>query len=309
MKNYELVLQQVEADLAAGRLRLGGRLPGERALAEQLGISRPSVREAVRVLEALGVVRTATGSGPEAGAVIVAEPSAPLTALLRLHLATSHLPMEDIVQTRVLLESWSAREAAGRFAASAGARVGPAGVESAGLLADAGAPVGRGGAEDPAERDGAEDPALRGGAEDPATRGGAEDPATRGGAGVAVGRGGVGAGELAVAEGLLVRMDADGLSPEEFHLLDAEFHVALAGLAGNVLIAAVMGSLRSAIHGYVLAAVPNLPDWDATAVALRAEHHGIVAAIRDGRGEDAARLVTEHIEGFYRAARLSSPTW
>lgn len=245
MKNYELVLQQVEADLAAGRLRLGGRLPGERALAEQLGISRPSVREAVRVLEALGVVRTATGSGPEAGAVIVAEPSAPLTALLRLHLATSHLPMGDIVQTRVLLESWSAREAAGRFAASAG------------------------------------------------------EP----------GGGRAGVGELAVAEGLLERMDADGLSPEEFHLLDAEFHVALAGLAGNVLIAAVMGSLRSAIHGYVLAAVPNLPDWDATAVALRAEHHGIVAAIRSGRGEDAARLVTEHIEGFYRAARLSSPTW
>jgi GntR family transcriptional repressor for pyruvate dehydrogenase complex len=233
VKNYELVLQQVEADLAAGRLRLGGRLPGERALAEQLGISRPSVREAVRVLEALGVVRTATGSGPEAGAVIVAEPSAPLTALLRLHLATSHLPMEDIVQTRVLLESWSAREAAGRIEA----------------------------------------------------------------------------GKLKVAENLLERMEAGGLSPEEFHLLDAEFHVALAGLAGNVLIAAVMGSLRSAIHGYVLAAVPNLPDWDATAIALRAEHRGIVAAIRDGRGDDAARLVTEHIEGFYRAARLSSPTW
>jgi GntR family transcriptional repressor for pyruvate dehydrogenase complex len=258
VKNYELVLQQVEADLAAGRLRLGGRLPGERALAEQLGISRPSVREAVRVLEALGVVRTATGSGPEAGAVIVAEPSAPLTALLRLHLATSHLPMQDIVQTRVLLESWSAREAAGRFGGSSvGDPGGLAGVEGAGLLAGAGELV----------------------------------------------------GQLEVAEGLLVRMDVEGLSPEAFHLLDAEFHVALAGLAGNVLIAAVMGSLRSAIHGYVLAAVPNLPDWDATAVGLRAEHHGIVAAIRGGRGDEAARLVTAHIEGFYRAARLSSPTW
>ncbi|HEY3509661.1 MAG TPA: GntR family transcriptional regulator, partial [Kribbella sp.] len=81
MKNYELVLHRVEADLAAGRLRVGGRLPGERALAEQLGISRPSVREAVRVLEAMGVVRTATGSGPEAGTVIVAEPVSPLTAV------------------------------------------------------------------------------------------------------------------------------------------------------------------------------------------------------------------------------------
>ncbi|WP_343965745.1 MULTISPECIES: FadR/GntR family transcriptional regulator [Kribbella] len=228
MKNYELVLNRVEADLAAGRLRLGERLPGERSLAEQLGISRPSVREAVRVLEAMGVVRTATGSGPESGAVIVAEPASPLTALLRLHLATNHLPMGDIVQTRVLLESWTAREAAHH----------------------------------------------------------------------------AGAGDLVAAEELLDRMDAPGLSPEEFHLLDAEFHVALSALAGNVLIAAVMSSLRTAIHGYVLAAVPNLADWDATAVGLRAEHRAIVGAIRAGAGDEAAALITAHIEGFYRAAQL-----
>ncbi|WP_202873050.1 FadR/GntR family transcriptional regulator [Kribbella capetownensis] len=234
MKNYELVLHRVEADLAAGRLRIGGRLPGERTLAEQLGISRPSVREAVRVLEAMGVVRTATGSGPEAGAVIVAEPVSPLTAVLRLHLATNHLPMSDVVQTRILLESWSAREAAGR------------------------AP-------------------------------------------------GLDAAELKVADDLLDRMDADGLSPEEFHLLDAEFHVALSGLAGNVLIAAVMASLRSAIHGYVLAAVPNLPDWEAMAVTLRGEHRAIVAAIRAGEPESAAELVTAHIRGFYQAAQLQTP--
>ncbi|GAA3102202.1 GntR family transcriptional repressor for pyruvate dehydrogenase complex [Kribbella aluminosa] len=230
MKNYELVLRRVEADLAAGRLRIGGRLPGERALAEQLGISRPSVREAVRVLEAMGVVRTATGSGPEAGTVIVAEPVSPLTAVLRLHLATNHLPMGDVVETRLLLESWAAREAAGRE--------------------------------------------LR-------------------------------AGELKVAEELLDRMDDGRLSPEEFHLLDAEFHVALSGLAGNVLIAAVMASLRSAIHGYVLAAVPNLPDWEGTAVGLRAEHRAILAAVRAGEPERAAELVAAHIRGFYQAAQLA----
>jgi len=232
VKNYELVLHRVEADLAAGRLRIGERLPGERVLAEQLGISRPSVREAVRVLEAMGVVRTATGSGPEAGAVIVAEPVSPLTAVLRLHLATNHLPMGDVVQTRILLESWAAREAAGRQ---------------------------------------------------------------------------VHAGELDLAEDLLSQMDAPGLSPEDFHLLDAEFHVALSGLAGNVLIAAVMASLRSAIHGYVLAAVPNLPDWEATAIGLRAEHRAILQAIRAGRPDDAADLVTAHIRGFYQAAQLHTP--
>jgi GntR family transcriptional repressor for pyruvate dehydrogenase complex len=54
----------------------------------------------------------------------------------------------------------------------------------------------------------------------------------------------------------------------------------------------------------VLAAVPNLPDWDATAVGLRAEHRAIVAAIRKGQADEASSLVVDHIEGFYRAARL-----
>jgi GntR family transcriptional repressor for pyruvate dehydrogenase complex len=66
-----------------------------------------------------------------------------------------------------------------------------------------------------------------------------------------------------------------------------------------------MTSLRSAIHGYVLAAVPNLPDWEAVAVGLRAEHRGILAAVRGGEPERAASLVTAHIRGFYRAAQLA----
>jgi GntR family transcriptional repressor for pyruvate dehydrogenase complex len=144
--------------------------------------------------------------------------------------------MGDIVQTRVLLESWTAREAAQNHANAADSEV----------------------------SDG-----------------------------------------LSVAEGLLDRMDDPALTPEAFHLLDAEFHVALSALAGNVLIAAVMSSLRTAIHGYVLAAVPNLADWDATAVSLRSEHRAIVAAIRAGHPDQAADLITSHIEGFYEAARLS----
>jgi GntR family transcriptional repressor for pyruvate dehydrogenase complex len=81
----------------------------------------------------------------------------------------------------------------------------------------------------------------------------------------------------------------------------------LSGLAGNVLIAAVMASLRSAIHEYVLAAVPNLPDWEAATVGLRAEHRAILRAIRAGEPDDAADLVTAHIRGFYQAARLNLP--
>ncbi len=113
-RSYQIVLSRIEADLAAGRLEIGGRLPGERVLAQRYQVSRQSVREAIRVLEAMGLIRTAAGSGPEAGAILIADPAAPIGAALRWHLTSRHLPVADIVRTRMLIESWALREAAGR---------------------------------------------------------------------------------------------------------------------------------------------------------------------------------------------------
>lgn len=111
MKTHQLVLSWIENELSEGRLAVGGRLPAERSLAEQLQVSRTSVREAIRILEAMGVVRAGVGSGPEAGTVVISEPTAALGSALRLHVATQHLPVADIVETRVLLESWAVSHA------------------------------------------------------------------------------------------------------------------------------------------------------------------------------------------------------
>ncbi|WP_427129378.1 FadR/GntR family transcriptional regulator [Pseudarthrobacter sp. S9] len=111
MRTHQLVLQWIENQLSSGRLALGGRLPSERTLAEQLQVSRTSVREAIRILEALGVVRAGVGSGPDAGTLVIADPTSALGSALRFHVATSHLPVADIVQTRVLLESWAVARA------------------------------------------------------------------------------------------------------------------------------------------------------------------------------------------------------
>ncbi|GAA4026119.1 FCD domain-containing protein [Arthrobacter methylotrophus] len=111
MRTHELVLGWIEKQLSEGHLLLGGRLPAERALAEQLEVSRTSVREAIRILEAMGVVRAGVGSGKDAGTVVIAEPAAALGSALRLHVATQHLPVADIVETRVLLESWAVSRA------------------------------------------------------------------------------------------------------------------------------------------------------------------------------------------------------
>ena len=102
---WQVVLEKIEGDLLAGRLGPGDRLPPERDLSVQLGVGRSSVREAIRVLEVLGLVRTGTGSGPTSGVTIVATPRGGLSALLRLQVAANGFDIADVVSTRVTLES------------------------------------------------------------------------------------------------------------------------------------------------------------------------------------------------------------
>jgi DNA-binding FadR family transcriptional regulator len=60
---YRQIAEQVRSLIAAGEFTLGSRLPAERDLARQLGVSRPTVREALIALEVEGVVDVRTGSG------------------------------------------------------------------------------------------------------------------------------------------------------------------------------------------------------------------------------------------------------
>lgn len=109
MRAHETVMQWVTAELASGRLHIGDHLPGERALAETLGVSRNSLREALRVLEALGTLHTSTGSGPKSGTIVTAAPEQALSLALSLQLATRQVVPHDILEVRLLLESWAAR--------------------------------------------------------------------------------------------------------------------------------------------------------------------------------------------------------
>lgn len=102
---WEIVLESVELDLLSGRVGPGDHLPPERALAATLGVGRSSVREAVRVLEVLGLIRTQAGSGPRAGAIIVALPGGGMSALMRLQVAAQGFPVADVVKTRLVLEA------------------------------------------------------------------------------------------------------------------------------------------------------------------------------------------------------------
>lgn len=102
---WQAVLEHLERQLLSGELAPGDRLPGERQLAADLGVGRSSVREALRVLEVLGLIRTHAGSGPNAGAIIIATPGGGMSALMRLQVAASGFPVADIVATRLVLEA------------------------------------------------------------------------------------------------------------------------------------------------------------------------------------------------------------
>lgn len=102
---WRAVLDHVESQLLTGELVPGDRLPGERILAAELGVGRSSVREALRVLEVLGLVRTASGSGPTSGAIIISTPGGGMSALMRLQVAAQGFAVADIVDTRLVLES------------------------------------------------------------------------------------------------------------------------------------------------------------------------------------------------------------
>lgn len=62
-RTYFAILQEIKTLLADGTLKAGCRLPPERACAEQYQVSRSTVREALRALELMGIVRCSHGEG------------------------------------------------------------------------------------------------------------------------------------------------------------------------------------------------------------------------------------------------------
>ena len=98
---FEDVIVQVEEAIADGRIGPGDRLPPERELAGQLRVSRASVREALRVLEAFGVVTSRQGRGADAGSVVSAGDQNGLAGLLRIYSLLMKVPLSDLVDLRV----------------------------------------------------------------------------------------------------------------------------------------------------------------------------------------------------------------
>lgn len=104
---YRQIADQLRGLIAAGEFPLASRLPPERDLAVQLGVSRPSVREALIALEVEGLVEVRMGSGIYVTA-LEAAPSARGVA----EAASEALGPFDIIRARALIEAELAAVAA-----------------------------------------------------------------------------------------------------------------------------------------------------------------------------------------------------
>lgn len=97
------VSDHLQAMILRGGLKPGDRLPSQRDLAEQLGVSRPSLREAISVLEVMGLVEVRIGSG------VYVNQTASRAPLWRF---SERCSPQDVYEARYGLESHAAHLAA-----------------------------------------------------------------------------------------------------------------------------------------------------------------------------------------------------
>jgi GntR family transcriptional repressor for pyruvate dehydrogenase complex len=113
VRSFDDVVEQLREAIYSGRIRPGQRLPGERQLCEEFGVGRPTLREALRSLEAVGIIEVRPGKGGGSYAVTPSESTVgdALAALVNLRGAS----LEDLAEFRLDFEgenaSWAARRA------------------------------------------------------------------------------------------------------------------------------------------------------------------------------------------------------
>jgi GntR family transcriptional repressor for pyruvate dehydrogenase complex len=105
---YEDIIRQFMRKIENGELSAGDRIPTERELVEQLGVSRASIREALRAMELIGLVESKVGGGTYIKSLTV---DRAFTNLARV-LTADNQYLLDMYEVRILLETYSVRQAA-----------------------------------------------------------------------------------------------------------------------------------------------------------------------------------------------------
>lgn len=106
-KLHEQIAERIQQLIACDSLRPGAKLPGERELAERLGVSRTVVREAIRVLNVKGLVKVKPGCGSYVQALSPKDAAASMELFLKLQQASRSLQHIHEVRSMIELEAAS----------------------------------------------------------------------------------------------------------------------------------------------------------------------------------------------------------
>ena len=98
---FEVVYDKIRRELADGVLKAGDKLPAERELAESLGFSRAAVREALRALEATGLVQLQ--KGVKGGAFIQNSNRNDINRSINDIVVLGRVPLRQVMEVRTLL--------------------------------------------------------------------------------------------------------------------------------------------------------------------------------------------------------------
>lgn len=101
-KRSDMIAEQIKQWLADGHIALGQKLPQERELIEMFGVSKGTVREALKSLEVQGVVRVKTG--PSGGASITQVTTERANQLLANYFTTREVSLQEIYAVRKRIE-------------------------------------------------------------------------------------------------------------------------------------------------------------------------------------------------------------
>lgn len=107
----EAIYEQIKALIVSGQLKPGDRLPSERSMMDMLQRSRPTIREALRMLERSGFIRTVPGTN---GAIVQELSTTGVEQSLEAMLQTSRVTLDELSEYRRHNEAAVARWAAQR---------------------------------------------------------------------------------------------------------------------------------------------------------------------------------------------------
>src|ERR1700747_1445211 len=99
----EIIVEQIRLLIQQGQLSPGDRLPPERDLCDRFGVSRVTVREALRMLESSGLVEIRVGA--RGGAFVTAPSSDRVGESLADLLTLSVISAADVTEVRMMLEA------------------------------------------------------------------------------------------------------------------------------------------------------------------------------------------------------------